>query len=158
MSRVLTSFPSNGLCWGKISGMKQQILPLQYLLQSPWRPLIVVFCTGRWRSGTPKVFHRTAWCSLEQHSTRPNGGSAAVYCWWTQQQPIYIHLSRNMQVEANIMVMLICFWLQNVCKCICKLSAPIRLMAKWQISPSYFKVWGGWQGDTGTASKARQSL
>lgn len=96
--------------------------------------------------------------NTEQQSPRPNRGSAAVYGWWIQQQPIYIHLSRNMQVEANIMVMFICFWLQNVCKCICKLSSPIRLMAKWQISPYYYKVWGGWQRDTVIASEARQSL
>lgn len=84
--------------------------------------------------GPSKVCARTAWCPLEQQSTRPNGGSATVYCWWIQQ-PIYIHLSRNIQVEANIMVMFICFWLQNVCKCICKLSASIRLMAKCQTIP-----------------------
>lgn len=133
MSRVLTSFLHNGQSSGIRSGINQKIFPSQYLLYSPWRPSILEFCTGEWRPGPPKVCPRTAYRPLEQQSTRPNEGSAAVYCWWIQQQPIYIHLSGNMQVEANIMVMFICFWLQNVCKCICKLSAPIRLMAKCHV-------------------------
>lgn len=135
MSRVLTSFLPNGQCCDIRNDIKQQICPLQYLLHRPWRWSILDFCTGEWRSGPiQSQCARTACCPPQQQSTRPNGGSATFYCQWIQQ-PIYIHLSRNMQVEANIVVMFICFWLQNVCKCICKLRASIRLMAKCQTIP-----------------------
>lgn len=78
--RALTSFLPNGQSWGISSSINQQVWLLQYLLHSPWRPSILDFCSGEWRSGSIKLCSRTACCPLGQ-SLRPNGESVAVHCW-----------------------------------------------------------------------------